>query len=81
MNAYVTAPITENIWLLLGPEFGADTGNKAVIVGALYGLKSSGREFRNHLEDCMRHMAYKSCIIDPDLCLNPEIRTSDGFDY
>ena len=56
MNAYVTAPITEMIWTVLGPVFGAGAGNKAVIVRALYGLKSSGATFRNHLADCMRHM-------------------------
>ena len=27
MNAYVTAPIAKNIWTVLGPDFGADTGN------------------------------------------------------
>ena len=56
MNAYVTAPITENIWTVLGPEFGADSGKKAIIVRALYGLNSYGAAFRNHFEDCMRHM-------------------------
>ena len=51
MNEYVTAPITEMIWTVLGPVFGAGAGNKAVIVRALYGLKSSGATFRNHLVD------------------------------
>jgi hypothetical protein len=26
MNAYITAPITEKIWTIHGPEFGADKG-------------------------------------------------------
>jgi hypothetical protein len=26
-NAYLTAPITEKVWTVLGPEFGDDAGN------------------------------------------------------
>jgi hypothetical protein len=51
----------------LGPEFGSDAGKKAFIVGALYGLKSAGASFRNHLADCMRHMGFTPCLADPDL--------------
>ena len=57
----------KNIWTVLGPEFGADAGKKAIAVCAIYGLKSYGAALRNHLEDCMRHMGYKSCMADPDL--------------
>jgi hypothetical protein len=45
MNAYITAPITEKVWTILGPEFGADKGQHAIIVRALYGLKSAGAAF------------------------------------
>ena len=81
MNAYVTSPITENTWTVLGPEFGTDSGKKYIIVRALYGLNSSGAEFRNHLEYCIRDMEYKSCMSDPDLWLKPEVIPSDGFEY
>ena len=60
MNEYVTSLITENIWMVLGPEFGSDSGKKAMIVRLMYGLKSSGAAFRNHLADCMYNMGYKS---------------------
>ena len=80
MNAYITAPVEEKIWTILGPEFGADQGKKAIIVRAIYGLKSSGASFRNHLADCMRHMGYTPCLADPDLWMKPEIR-EDGFEY
>ena len=41
-NTYITAPVREKIWMVLGPEHGEDTGKKALIVHDLYGLKSSG---------------------------------------
>jgi hypothetical protein len=40
-NAYLTAPITEKIWTVLGPEFGDDSGKRVLIVRALYGMNSS----------------------------------------
>ena len=42
--------------------FGCSTAKRA-----LYGMKSYGRDFRNHLRDYMDHMGYKSCLADPDL--------------
>ena len=49
LNAYVKAPVTEKVWTILGPEFSKDVRNIAVIVRALYGLKSAGAVFRSHL--------------------------------
>jgi hypothetical protein len=48
-NAYLTAPITEKVWTLLGPEFGGDAVKRALIVRALCGLKSAGAAFRHNL--------------------------------
>ena len=48
-NAYLSAPVGEKIWRRLGPEFETDAGKRALIVRALYGLKSAGASFRNHL--------------------------------
>ena len=30
-------------------------------------MESADASFRNHLEDCMRHMGFASCLADPDL--------------
>ncbi len=49
MNAYINAPCKEKIWTTLGYEFGTDKGKKAVIVRALYVLKSTGCACREHL--------------------------------
>ena len=63
MNAYVKAPCREKIWTVLGKEFGTDQGKTAIIVRALYGLKSSGAAFHAHLAECMRSMGYTACIV------------------
>jgi hypothetical protein len=80
-NAYLTAPCEERIWTQLGPEFGLDQGKKAIIVRALYGLKSAGSSFQRHLADCMRMIGYHSCKADPDLWYKAMIRPEDGFRY
>jgi hypothetical protein len=51
-NAYLTAPVTEKIWTVCGLKFGPDAGKKAIIVRALYRLKSAGAAFRNYLANC-----------------------------
>ena len=80
-NAYLTAPVGEKIWCRLGPEFGQDAGKRAIIVRALYGLKSAGASFRNHLADCMRHLGWESCKADHDLWYKPEVRPEDNYKY
>jgi hypothetical protein len=79
-NAYLTAPCREKIVTVCGPEFGENQGQTAILVRALYGLKSSGAAFRNHLASCMRMLGYTSCLADPDVWLRPEVR-EDGFQY
>jgi hypothetical protein len=56
LNAYIIAPVKEKVWTILGPEFGHDAGKSAIIVCALYGLKSAGAAFRAHLASFMRQM-------------------------
>ena len=46
LNAYVQSPVTEKVWTTLGLEFGKDARKTAVIVRALYGLKSPGAAFK-----------------------------------
>ena len=79
-NAYVPVPVTKKIWTNLGEEFGSDAGKKAIIVRALYGLKSISATFRNHLDDCMRHIGYTSCLANPDLWTKPMTK-SNGERY
>ena len=48
-NAYFQATVTKKTWTTCGPEFVADSAKQAIIVLALYGLKSAGYAFRNHI--------------------------------
>jgi hypothetical protein len=81
LNTYITAPVTKKVWTVLGPEFGSNAGKSAVIVRALYGLKSAGAAFHMHLASFMRQMGYTSCKADPDLWYKAETRPDDNFKY
>ena len=54
--------------MTFGPEFGDDAGNWALIVCALYGLKSAGASFHAHLGCFMQGLGHEPCLIDPDVC-------------
>jgi hypothetical protein len=79
LNAYITTPITKKVWTVLGPEFGIDAGKSAIIVHALYGLKSAGAVFCAHLASFMHQMGYTSYKADPDLWYKAETRPDDNF--
>jgi hypothetical protein len=79
-NAYLTAPCSEKIWTILGPEFGVDAGKRAIIVRALYGLPASGASFMSHLAECMRHLQYRRCSADHDLWYKEDVHP-DGERY
>jgi hypothetical protein len=78
-NAYVTAPLTEKVWTVLGPEFGEDAGKRALVLRVLYGIKSTGAAFRNHLTYCMDHFGRKHCLADQDLWMKEETRPDEGM--
>jgi hypothetical protein len=80
-NVYLTAPLTEKVWTVLGPEFGDDARKRALILRALYGLKSAGADFRNHLAECMKHLGWNPCRADRDLLMKAEARPDDGVLY
>jgi hypothetical protein len=77
-NAYLPAPINEKVLIVLGTEFGDDAGKRALIVWALYGLKSAGAAFRNHLAECMTHLGWKPCRTNRDRWMKAETHTDDG---
>jgi hypothetical protein len=80
-NAYLNYPLTQKVWTVFGPEFGDDSGKRALIVRALYGLKSAGAVFRNHLTECMQNLSLKPCRADRDLWMKAETHPDDGMLY
>jgi hypothetical protein len=81
LNAYISAPIKEKVRCALGPEFGPNAGKSAIIVHALYGLKSAGAAFHAHLADCMRHLGCMSCPANPDLWYKEVKQPVTGVSY
>jgi hypothetical protein len=81
LNVYITAPVKEKVWTILGPKLGHDAGRSAIIVRALYGLKSAGVGFQAHLASFMCQMGYSSCKADPDLWLKTMTRPEDNVHY
>ncbi|GFH61944.1 pol protein [Chaetoceros tenuissimus] len=80
-NAFLSAPTEEKIFFYAGDEWGADKDRVVVVVRALYGLKSSALQFRNHLAATLGNkLGFKSCLADPDLWYKACI-DSDGNEY
>ena len=82
LNAYLQALRSEKYYIpKYGLEFGLENvGKRAKIVRALYGGKSSGRDFCYHLRSCMTHLGFESCKADPDIWIW-ESTKSDGSKY
>ena len=71
----------EKIYTICGPEFDPDLqGRRAVIVRALYGLRSSGKVFQNHLSAGIKELGWISRKADPDVYYQSATRP-DGVIY
>lgn len=76
-NAYLQAPSSQKHYIICGDEFGLEhKGKRAIIKRALYGGKTAGRDFRNHLRECMRHLNFISCLADPDIWIRKNTKES-----
>ncbi len=63
-----------------GPEFGSDAGRPAIIIRALYGLKSSGARRRDHLAAILMQAGFKNSKVDPDVWMR-KAHKPNGFTY
>ena len=79
-NAFLTAPNLEKVYIIAGPEFGAEQGKTFIIRKALYGLKSASAAFRAYLAEKLEEIGFKSSIADPDVWLRPA-SAPDGTEY
>eukprot|EP00957_Ditylum_brightwellii_P142834 10883357-Ditylum_brightwellii.AAC.1 len=66
-SVYLQAPFSQKHHIVCCAEFGLENvGKQALIRRALYGGKSAGKDFQNHLRECMRHLGFISCPTDSD---------------
>ena len=82
-NAYLNAPCREKVHVTVGPElFGQENeGKTAVIVRALYGLRSAGASWRAHLSSMIiNDLGYRACKADQDIYMKRKVR-KDGSKY
>ena len=80
-NAYLQAPSSQKDYIICVPEFGLENvGKNALIRRALYGGKTAGIDFRNHLRSCMHYLCFRSYKADPDVWMRPA-RKSGGSEY
>jgi hypothetical protein len=80
-GAYLNAKAAEKVYTTAGKEFGPDkAGRPVLIVRALYGLRSSGKAWRDHMAATLRDYGYTSCRADPDVWMRPKTKP-DGFKY
>eukprot|EP00957_Ditylum_brightwellii_P087865 6691208-Ditylum_brightwellii.AAC.1 len=77
-NAYLQVPSSQKYYIVCGARFSLENiGKQALNRRALYGGKSAGKDFQNHIRDCMIHLGFTSCPADPDVWMRPAIH-SDG---
>jgi hypothetical protein len=72
--AYLHATTKEKVYCIAGKEFEEDDGKVLTIHKALYGLRSSGAAFHDHLANSLRDMGFHSSEGDLDLWM----KTVDG---
>ncbi|KAL7490750.1 hypothetical protein ACHAWT_000281, partial [Skeletonema menzelii] len=75
-NAFLEARTTEKVYVIAGSEFGSYEGHVFVIIGSLYGLKTSSKRFHEVLNDVLREMQFSPCPAEPDVWMRA--MNSDG---
>jgi hypothetical protein len=74
-GAYLNAPTKEKVYTTAGLEFGADkVGRPVLIVRTLYGLKSSGAQWQDHMAATLKEANFVSCKGDPDVWMQPKVK-------
>ncbi len=79
-NAYLQAETKEKVWFMAGAEFVSNQGRPCIIVRALYGLKSSGARFRDHLSAIIREQGFVNSKADADVWMRKAVKPN-GFEY
>lgn len=79
-NAFITAKCLEKIYSRATPEFGERSDAIVILNKALYGLRTSGRAFRNTFADFLRSLGFFPTRYDRDVWMRLRDDKS-GYDY
>ena len=80
-NAYLNALMKEKVYMMAGLEFGPSrVGLLVIIIHALYGLKSSGAQWHDHMVKTLREANFECSKADPDVWFQAAMK-ADGFKY
>jgi hypothetical protein len=67
-NAFLYANTQEKVYIIAGPEFGPELEGRILLIDkSLYGLKTSGARFHEHLSLKLAVLGFKPTKADPDL--------------
>ena len=66
-NAFLESKTTEKVYVIAGGEFGDLKDHVFIIVGALYGLRTSSKRFHERLADELRAMGFVPCYGETDI--------------
>ena len=58
-----------------GPEFGEQSGHLLIIYKALYGLRSSGKEFGDLLASCLKDLGFKPSFAESEIFMRENTAT------
>ena len=77
-NAYLYGITKEKVFVRAGPEFGDWCGKPLIIHKGLYGLRSSGAQFHEHLAAKLATMGFKPSYFDSNLWMRD---ARDHYEY
>ncbi len=81
-NSYLNAETRERVYFIAGPEWGSRAGMPVTIVRALYGLKSSGAEWKKSFASYIKHtLGYEPCVGSDDNVYLKAMKDKDGNEY
>lgn len=80
-NAYLNATTREKVYFTAGSEWSDQQGETVVIVRALYGLKTSGAEWKKHFADTLAHTLHFKPSRADDNVWRKKCKKADGTEY
>ena len=79
-NAYLEAKTKEKVYIVAGPEFGDREGHILIIHKALYGLRTSGKRWRERFSDDLKALGFTPSKADPDVWMRLN-KKLDVYEY